>query len=83
MGLIDFRNFFIPCVFEVKKSISRRITKLPSSDDLKNPGQFPVSEVLLKNKVSVQDSAIVTPEQLYKVKGRESNGVITLTFGDL
>ena len=43
---MDFCNFFIPYVFEVKESISRGFTKLPCSGDLKNLGQLPVSEVL-------------------------------------
>ena len=80
---MDFRNFFIPCVFEVKESISRSSTKLPCSGELENPGQLPVSEVLLKNRVAVQDSAIFTIEHLYRVMGRELDGVISLTFGDL
>ena len=45
MSLINFRNFFIPYVFEVKKSISRGFTKLPCSGDLENLGQLPVLEV--------------------------------------
>ena len=43
---MDFRNFFIPYVFEVKESTSRSFTKLPCSGDLENLGQLPVSEVL-------------------------------------
>ena len=43
---MDFRNFFIPYVFEVMDSISRSFTKLICSSDLENPGQLPVSEVL-------------------------------------
>ena len=46
LGLMDFRNFFTPYVFEVKESISRSFTKLPCSGDLENPSQLPVSEVL-------------------------------------
>ena len=46
MGLIDFRNYFIPYVFEVKESISRSFTKLPCLDDLENSGQLPVLQVL-------------------------------------
>ena len=80
---MDFRNFFIPCVFEVKESISRSFTKLPCLGDLKNLGQLPVSEVLLKNRVSVRDSAIVYIKHLYNVMGRKSDGVISSTFGDL
>ena len=43
---MDFRNFFIPYVFEVKEFISRSFTKLPCSSDLENLCQLPVSEVL-------------------------------------
>ena len=43
---MDFRNFFISYVCEVKESISRRFTKLPCSSDLENPGQLPVLWVL-------------------------------------
>ena len=43
---MDFCNFFIPYVFEIKESISLGVTKLPCSSDLENPGQLPVSEVL-------------------------------------
>ena len=46
MGLMDFRNFFIPYVFEVKESISRSFTKLPCLSDLENPGQLLVLQVL-------------------------------------
>ena len=46
VGLMDFCNFFIPYVFEVKESISRGFTKLPCSGDLENLSQLPVSEVL-------------------------------------
>ena len=46
MGLMDFRNFSIPYVFEVKESISRSFTKLPCSGDLENPGQLPVLQEL-------------------------------------
>ena len=45
LGLIDFRNFFIPYVFEVKESISRSFTKLICLSDLENSGQLPVSQV--------------------------------------
>ena len=41
---MDFRNFFIPYVFEVKESISRSFTKLQCSGDLENPDQLPVLE---------------------------------------
>ena len=40
---MDFRNLFVPCVFEVKVSISRSFPKLPVSGDLENQGQLPVS----------------------------------------
>ena len=43
---MDFRSFFIPYIFEVEESISRKFTKLPCSGDLENPGQLPVSQVL-------------------------------------
>ena len=43
---MDFHNFFIVYVFEVKKSISDIPTELPCLGDLKNPGQLPVQEVL-------------------------------------
>ena len=43
---MDFRNFFIPCVIEVKISIFCCFLKLTSSSELQNPGQLPVSEVL-------------------------------------
>ena len=41
---MDFRNFFIPYVFEVEESISPSFTKLQCSGDLENPGQLPVSK---------------------------------------
>ena len=40
---MDFRNFFISYVFEVKEFISRSFTKLPYSGDLENLSQLPVS----------------------------------------
>ena len=43
---MDFRNFFIPHVFQVKESIFRSFTKPPCSGDLENPGQLPVLQVL-------------------------------------
>ena len=43
---MDFRNFFIPYIFDVKESIFRSLTKLPCSDDLENPGQLPVLQEL-------------------------------------
>ena len=46
MDLTDFRNFFVPYVFEVNVSNSRSFPKIPVSDDLKNQGQLPVSGVL-------------------------------------
>ena len=38
LGLIDFRNFFIPYVFEVKESVFRSFTLLFCSGDLENSG---------------------------------------------
>ena len=38
---------------------------------------------LLKNRVSVRDSAIVNIEHVYEVICRDSDGMISLTFGDL
>ena len=46
MGLMDFRNFFISYVFDVKDFIFGSFTKLPCSGDLKNSGQLPVLQVL-------------------------------------
>ena len=46
MSLMDFRNFFIPYIFEVKESISRSFLKLLCSGDLENLGQLPVWQVL-------------------------------------
>ena len=46
LGLMDFRNFFIPYVFEVKESIFRSFMKLAYSDNLENPGQLSVLQVL-------------------------------------
>ena len=43
---MNFRDFFIPCVFEVKEFISRIFTKLLCLGDLENPGQLPVLQVL-------------------------------------
>ena len=43
---MDFRNFFILYVFEVKKSIFDSFAKLLYSGDLENPGQLPVLQVL-------------------------------------
>ena len=43
---MDFHNFFIVYVFEVKKSISDIPTELLCSGDLKNSGQLPVQKVL-------------------------------------
>ena len=43
---MDFRNFSIFYVFEVKESISGSFTKLPCSGDLENPGQLPILQVL-------------------------------------
>ena len=38
---------------------------------------------LLKNKVSVRASAIVTIKHVKEMICRKSNGIISLTFGDL
>ena len=38
---------------------------------------------LLKNKVSVRDSAIFTMKHWYQVMGRKSNGIICSTFAGL
>ena len=46
LGLMDFSNFFIPYVFDVKESVFRSFTQPLGSSDLGNPGQLPVSEVL-------------------------------------
>ena len=46
LGVMDFRNFFTPYVFEVKEVISGSFTKLPCLSDLEQPGQLPVSPVL-------------------------------------
>ena len=46
MCLIDFHNFFIVYVLEVREFIPDIPTELPCSGDLKNPGQPPVQEVL-------------------------------------
>ena len=46
MCLIHFWNFFPIYVFEVRKFISDIPTELPCSDDLENPSQLPVQEVL-------------------------------------
>ena len=46
MFLIDFHNFFIVYIFEVKEFISDILTELLCSGDLKNLGQLPVQEVL-------------------------------------
>ena len=43
---MDFYNFFISYVFEVKESIFGSFTKLSCSGDLENPGQLPVLQVL-------------------------------------
>ena len=43
---MDFRNFSITHVFEVKESIFRSFTKLLCSGKLENPDQLPVSQVL-------------------------------------
>ena len=43
---MNFCNFFTIYVFEGEESISDMLTELPRFDDLKNPGQLPVQEVL-------------------------------------
>ena len=43
---MDFDNFFIPYVFEVREPIFSSFTKLQCSGDLENQGQLPVSQVL-------------------------------------
>ena len=43
---MDFRDFSIPFVFEVKESIFRSFTKLLCSGNLENPDQLPVLQVL-------------------------------------
>ena len=39
---MDFRNFFIPYVFDVNESVFRCFTRLLCSGDLENPSQLPV-----------------------------------------
>ena len=39
---MDFRNFFIPYVFDVNKSVFRCFTRPLCSGDLENPSQLPV-----------------------------------------
>ena len=46
LGLMDFSNFFIPYVFDVKESVFRSFSLPLGSNDLGNPSQLPVSEVL-------------------------------------
>ena len=43
LGLMDFRNFFISHIFEVKESIVNRFTESPCLGDLENLGQLPVN----------------------------------------
>ena len=43
---MDFSNFFIPYVFDVKESVFRSFTQLFCSDDLENPGRLPVLQEL-------------------------------------
>ena len=45
-SLVYFLNFFIPFVFEVKKSIFRSFTKFPCLGELENPGQLPILQIL-------------------------------------
>ena len=44
---MDFHNFFIIYVFEVKELFADIPTEPPCSGDLENPGQLQVQEVLL------------------------------------
>ena len=46
LGLMDFSNFFIPYVFDVKESVFRSFSLPLGSNDLGNPSQLPVLEVL-------------------------------------
>ena len=39
---MDFSNFFIPYVSDVKESVYRSYTPPLYSDNLENPGQLPV-----------------------------------------
>ena len=43
---MDFRNVFIPYVFEVKESISCSFAELLCLGNSENPGQLPVLQVL-------------------------------------
>ena len=43
---MDFRNCFIPYIFEVKESIFHSFTKLLCLGNLENLGQLPVLQVL-------------------------------------
>ena len=43
---MDFRNFFISYVFDVKESVFRSFTRRFCSGDLENPGQLPVLQEL-------------------------------------
>ena len=43
---MDFRDFSIPYVFEVKESIFRSFTKLPCLENFEIQSQFPVSQVV-------------------------------------
>ena len=43
---MEFHNFFILYVFEVKESIFDSFTKLPCLANFENPGQLPVLQVL-------------------------------------
>ena len=45
--LMNFWNFFSIYVFEGQESIADIPTELPCLDDLENPGQLPVQEVLM------------------------------------
>ena len=46
---MDFSNFFIPYVFDVKESDFRSFTQLFCAGDLENPGQLPVLQELEGN----------------------------------
>ena len=44
---MDFNKFFTIYVFKVKESIADILTELPCLNDLENPSQLPVREVLV------------------------------------
>jgi hypothetical protein len=43
---MNFRNFHIICVFEVRDSIADISTELPCLGNLENPGKLPVQDVI-------------------------------------